>query len=105
MEYRFLNKFEDDIGSLGARIEKLKGKDSHHRKKKTAGKPAVYAIATGFRLSIELLAGVICGTAIGYFLDKALGTKPLLMVIFLFIGSMAGFLNVYRIMKNEDKKD
>ena len=98
-----MDKFEDDIGSLGERIEKLKGQNSP-RKEKLAEKPFTYAVAIGFRLSIELLSGVVIGAAIGYFLDMAFGTRPLLMGIFLLLGGMAGFLNVYKFVKRREKE-
>jgi ATP synthase protein I len=33
---------------------------------------------------------------VGYVLDLWLGTKPWLMVVFFFLGSAAGMLNVFR---------
>ncbi|MCH7630671.1 MAG: AtpZ/AtpI family protein [Proteobacteria bacterium] len=36
------------------------------------------------------------GGAIGWYLDKWLGTTPWLFVIFFFLGVAAGFRNVYK---------
>lgn len=49
-----------------------------------------------FRLSTELVAGVFVGGAIGLLLDKWLGTGPLFLLIFFFLGMAAGILNVFR---------
>ncbi len=54
------------------------------------------AIARGFRLSIELVAGVLVGAGIGWLLDWALGISPLGMIVFLLLGFAAGVLNVMR---------
>jgi len=48
------------------------------------------------RLGIELVAALAIGVGIGYGLDRWLGTAPWMMVVFFFVGSAAGFLNVYR---------
>ncbi|WP_370511874.1 AtpZ/AtpI family protein [Telmatospirillum sp. J64-1] len=54
------------------------------------------------RIAVELVAGVLVGVGIGYALDAWLGTRPWLMVVFLFLGSAAGALNVYRAVKGLD---
>src|SRR4051812_19012624 len=54
------------------------------------------AIARGFRLSAELVAGVLVGAAIGWLLDRALGISPWGMIVFLLLGFAAGVLNVMR---------
>jgi len=54
------------------------------------------AIARGFRLSTELVAGVLVGAAIGWLLDRWLGISPWGMIVFLLLGFTAGVLNVMR---------
>ena len=48
------------------------------------------------RIGVELVAALIVGVAIGYFLDQWLGTKPWLMLLGFVLGSVAGILGVYR---------
>ena len=48
------------------------------------------------RIGIELVAALAVGVGIGYGLDRWFGTAPWMMVAFFFVGSAAGFLNVYR---------
>lgn len=50
----------------------------------------------GLRIAVDLLAGLAIGVGLGLLLDNWLGTAPLMMVVFLFIGAAAGMLNVYR---------
>jgi ATP synthase protein I len=54
------------------------------------------AIARGFRLSSELVAGVLVGAAIGWALDHWLGISPWGMIVFVLLGFAAGVLNVMR---------
>jgi len=54
------------------------------------------AIARGFRLSSELVAGVLVGAAIGWLLDRWLGISPWGMIVFLLLGFVAGVVNVMR---------
>ena len=53
-------------------------------------------MARGFRLSAELVAGVLVGAAIGWLIDRALGLSPWGMIVFLLLGFAAGVLNVMR---------
>ena len=68
---------------------------------KTAGrtKPASdgrSGLGFAMRIGVELVAALIIGVAIGYFLDQWLGTKPWLMLLGFVLGSAAGMLGVYR---------
>jgi|TARA_B100000902_G_scaffold288646_1_gene274818 ATP synthase protein I len=57
------------------------------------------SIGTAFKLSTELVAAVAVGTIIGFILDKTFGTKPWLILIFFFVGVVAGIMNVIRSAK------
>jgi ATP synthase protein I len=54
------------------------------------------------RMVVELVAGVAVGSAIGYGLDRWLGTRPWLMVVFLFLGAAASVVNMYRAAQGLD---
>ena len=60
-------------------------------------------MGSAFRLGTELVAAVVVGTIIGFILDNWFGTKPILIIIFFFIGFAAGILNVVRTAKNMQK--
>ena len=61
------------------------------------------SIGTAFKLSTELISAVAVGTIIGFILDKTFGTKPWLILIFFFVGVIAGITNVIKSAKNMQK--
>ena len=52
--------------------------------------------ARGFRLSSELIAGVLVGAGLGWLIDRWLGSLPWVMFVFALVGFSAGVLNVVR---------
>jgi ATP synthase protein I len=61
------------------------------------------SIGTAFKLSTELVSAVVVGIIIGFFFDKIFGTKPWFILIFFFVGVVAGITNVIRSAKNMQK--
>lgn len=53
-------------------------------------------MARGFRLSSELIAGVVVGAALGWGFDRMLSTSPWGMIVFVLLGFTAGVVNVVR---------
>ena len=53
-------------------------------------------MARGFRLSSELIAGVIVGALIGWGIDHLLSTSPWGLIVFVLLGFTAGVVNVIR---------
>ena len=53
-------------------------------------------MGNAFKLGTELVAAVAVGTIIGFILDSWFDTKPWLIIIFFFLGTAAGILNVIR---------
>ena len=98
-----MKKIPDDIRLMDERIRKLKAKENHARRDKPESRFA-YAAKVGFRIGAELISGVIVGAGIGYLLDNLFDTRPLLLIIFLFLGGIAGFLTVYRFVKSTEKE-
>ena len=62
-------------------------------------------MGTAFKLGTELVAAVGVGTIIGFILDSWFGTKPWLIIIFFFLGTAAGMLNVFRTANRMQKDD
>ena len=57
-------------------------------------------MGSAFKLGTELVAAVAVGTIIGFILDNWFGTKPWLILIFFFVGVVAGIMNVIKSAKN-----
>lgn len=51
----------------------------------------------GFRVGVEVVSALVVGIVIGLLLDRWLGTKPWLFLVFFVAGSAAGVLNVFRL--------
>ena len=93
----------DEEAALSARLQRL-GKQLDQRNKgpgreiEAGSGPRTdpSALARGFRLSTELVAGVLVGAFIGWALDRWLGTSPWGMFVFLLLGFAAGVVNVMR---------
>tara|TARA_A100001037_G_scaffold116992_1_gene106418 strand:+ start:322 stop:588 length:267 start_codon:yes stop_codon:yes gene_type:complete len=81
--------------------ERLKDRLKNARKKLKVEKenPQTSNIGQAFKLSTELVAAVLVGTIIGFILDNWFDTKPWLIIIFFFVGVVAGILNVIRSAK------
>ncbi len=83
--------------SFKTRLEIAKNKLS--RKSLYNNKQPPSSIGTAFKMSTELVSAVVVGTIIGFILDKTFGTKPWLILIFFFVGVVAGILNVFKSAK------
>ena len=61
-------------------------------------------MGTAFKMSTELVSAVVVGTIIGFILDNWFGTKPWLILIFFFVGVIAGIMNVIKSAKKMQNK-
>ncbi len=56
-------------------------------------------VQMGWRMVIELVAGLGIGFGMGYGLDMVFGTQPLLMIVFTLLGFAAGVRTMMRTAK------
>lgn len=61
-----------------------------------APKDGHYQGQLAWRMVIELVAGLGIGFGIGYSLDRVLGTLPIFLVLFVFLGLAAGVKTMLR---------
>ena len=61
------------------------------------------SIGSAFKMSSELISAVAVGTIFGFILDNTFGTKPWLILIFFFVGVIAGIMNVIKSAKKMQK--
>ena len=58
----------------------------------------------GFKISSEIVAALVVGVGIGVLVDNYFNTQPFGLIIFFILGALAGFLNVYRVMRRIEKQ-
>ena len=92
-----------DLENLKTRLKIAKSKLQKNKSENT-DKKGIF-LGNAFKLGTELIAAVIVGTIIGFILDNWFGTKPWLIIIFFFLGSAAGMLNVIKTAKLMQEKD
>ena len=83
------------------KIAKSKLKNNSHPDNEKKGR----FMGNAFKLSTELVSAVIVGTIIGFILDSWFGTKPWLIIVFFFLGTAAGILNVIRTANRMQKEE
>lgn len=54
-------------------------------------------------MGISMVLALVIAIAIGYYLDKWFQTSPVFFLIFMVLGIVAGFRNIYVIMKRTEK--
>jgi ATP synthase protein I len=88
------------LGNLDHRLSEIRGSRKIETDQSEAGSgdgaARASAMAIGFRLSSELVAGVVVGAVIGWGFDRLLSTSPFGLIVFLLLGFVAGVVNVVR---------
>jgi ATP synthase protein I len=95
-----------DEAALSARLERLghrlnqvgpsRASEQGPARSSADASAAASGWARGFRLSSELVAGVVVGAGLGWLIDRWLGSTPWGLMVFLLLGFAAGVLNVMR---------
>ncbi|CAA6605225.1 ATP synthase protein I [Rhodospirillaceae bacterium LM-1] len=86
-----LRKMQAEGGQQGASSDK-NGPDPSSM---TAG------LGVAMRIGVELVSALMVGVGIGFGLDTLFDTKPWLMLVFFFVGSAAGIMNVWRVVSGQ----
>jgi ATP synthase protein I len=63
------------------------------------------ALGLATRAITELVVGIAVAMGVGWLLDRWLGTKPWLMLIFLPFGFAAGVMNVMRLSQSQQAEE
>ena len=94
-----MNKSKNKIQKLKSKINQIQTQDNANRiysKKKS--------VSFGFRVSTEIVAALVVGVGIGIIVDNYFNSQPFGLIIFFILGALAGFLNVYRVMRRIEKQ-
>ena len=81
---------------LGERIDKARAEHAPKQPAAVDRSALQSGLGLGFRIGVELVVAIGVATALGWAIDRWLGTKPWGMIVLFFLGAAAGMLNVYR---------
>ena|SRR5215469_12310872 len=87
-----------DEAALSARLQRLGERLGQHQSDRPAenAKSDPSGLARGLQLTAEFVAGILVGAAIGWLMDRWLGTSPWGMIVWLLLGFAAGIRNLIR---------
>ncbi len=87
------------LRALEERIARAKGVDAKPHQEEHYSQADL-----AWRMVIELVAGLMIGFGIGYGLDSLLGTMPIFLVLFIFLGLAAGIKTMLRSAQEVQRK-
>lgn len=88
------------LAALEERIARAKGAD----RPKSHQEEHYSQASLAWRMVIELVAGLMLGFGMGYAIDWLLGTMPIFLVIFIFLGLAAGIKTMLRSAQEVQRK-
>ena len=88
------------LGSLDERLDRLQQAEA----KRTAKRQPDASYQAGQLVLSQLVGCPLGGGIVGWLLDRWFGTKPGVMLVFLFLGFAVGIWNVIRISNNAQRK-
>ncbi|MEL6235389.1 MAG: AtpZ/AtpI family protein [Pseudomonadota bacterium] len=91
----------DGLDELGARIDAAR---STSQPKPARRRGSFAGAELAWRMVIDLVAGVGIGFGMGYWLDSLLGSMPLFLILFVFLGLAAGVRVMMRTAREYQEK-
>ena len=76
---------------------RLSGTSTAEQKAASAPRGMGEAVNLGMRVMTEFVASVLVGGVIGWAIDHWAGTSPAALIVFVALGTAAGFWSVYRL--------
>jgi ATP synthase protein I len=87
----------DRLARLGRRLDEARARRGNAAPAPGSNDPAVQqGMALGLRIGIEFVVAIVVATALGWALDRWLGTKPWGTIALFFLGIGTGMVSVYR---------
>ena len=87
----------DSLEALDAGLREAERRQAEAKPREPGAAGGMSGLGFAWRVGLELVSALIVGVAIGYMLDRWLGTRPWLLILFFILGSAAGLLNVFRL--------
>jgi ATP synthase protein I len=92
----------EKLRDLERRLEQTR---QAHAPGEASGREEGSALGLATRAITELVVGIAVAMGVGWLLDRWLGTKPWLMLVFLPFGFAAGVLNVMRLSQSKQAEE
>lgn len=73
-------------------------------KKKNNNKETIQGLSLVTQIGLSVITPILLSVFFGNFIDKKLATKGIFVIIFLILGTGAGFLNLFKITGAYGKK-
>jgi ATP synthase protein I len=89
----------DDLG------QKIKAAQSRQQPEPVVKQPVSPQTNKAIKAATDFVAALVVGVFLGYWIDRWLHTTPIGIIIFLFLGFGAGFMNLYRSQTGPDDTD
>src|SRR5580700_12165063 len=86
----------DPLARLGEEIDKARAQRVRRQPAVDDRSALQQGLGLGLRIGIELVVAIAVATALGWAIDRWLGTRPWGIIVLFFLGVAAGMLNVYR---------
>lgn len=91
---------DDRLRDFQAKLDRLKGQGQGQPSQAANQKQSGYGMA--FVIAADLVGGLIGGAGLGWLIDRWLGSAPMGLIAFFFLGAAAGMWNVYRTVRGYD---
>ena len=90
---------DDKGGSFEERLQAAQTRQASNAPGPAPGaKGTASPMGIGVRVGVELVSALAVSVAIGWGLDRWLGTRPWFLALFVLLGGAAGVANVWRLM-------
>ncbi len=86
----------DELARLGKRLDQARSRRGEEPIAGGDNAGQQQALGIGFRIGIEFVVAIGVATALGWAIDRVLGTRPFAIIVLFFLGVAAGMLSVYR---------
>ena len=88
-----LDKLSGALGEVRGEAQQERARDE---KSMASSQETGRMMSLAFRMVSELIGGILVGVGIGWGLDRAFSTSPILLIVFSLLGTAAGFWNVVK---------
>ena len=88
-----LDKLSGALGEVRGQAQQERARDE---KSMASSQETGRMMSLAFRMVSELIGGILVGVGIGWGLDRAFSTSPILLIVFSLLGTAAGFWNVVK---------